>query len=131
MLRPASMAELKQYSTTLEPRLRTLFEHEWMPLVETPVPGGPPRRTVLALQSPRQPTQEGAEPFLFDAPTALFTVIDFYDALNRRREQQGKEPLGPETVTSHQNGQMHSAGCTIPCRTCPRRSWRHATRCRW
>jgi len=108
VFKPSSMEELRQYSTQLEPRLRKLFEHEWMPLIEAPAPGGPPRRTVLALQSPRRGTAVEDPPFFFDAPTALFTVNDFYDALNRRRVDDGKEPINPETVRRYQNGQIDS-----------------------
>ncbi len=108
IFKPTSMVELRQYSAELEPRVRKLFEHEWMPLVEAPAPGGPPRRTVLALQSPRTDAVAGEPPFFFDAPTALFTVNDFYAALNRRREEAGKEPLNEETVYRYQNGQIDS-----------------------
>jgi hypothetical protein len=108
VFRPSSMEQLRRYSTDLEPRLRKLFEHEWMPLVEAPAPGGPPRRTVLALQSPSEGTDVEGAPFFFDAPTALFTVNDFYDALNRRRMDDGKEPINPETVRRYQNGQIGS-----------------------
>ena len=108
LFKPASMTELQQYSREMEPRLRKLFDHEWMPLVEAPAPGGPPRRTVLALQAPREGAPPGERPFFFDAPTALFTVIDFYDALNRRREEDGKEPIGVDTVRRYQNGQIDS-----------------------
>jgi len=108
VFRPSSMDELQRYSRELEPRLRERFEHDWLPLVEAPAPGGPPRRTVLALQSPRSDKVSGGQPFFFDAPTALFTVTDFYNALNRRREDAGKEPLNPETVRRYQNGQIDS-----------------------
>lgn len=33
---------------------------------------------------------------------------DFYDALNRRRQEDGNEPLGPDTVRRYQNGQIDS-----------------------
>jgi hypothetical protein len=62
VFKPASMVELIRYSAELEPRLRNLFEHEWMPLVEAPAPGGPPRRTVLALQAPRAADLESRYP---------------------------------------------------------------------
>lgn len=107
VFRPTSMSELRQYSTEIEPRVRRMFEHQWLPLVDDPAPGGPPRRTVLALQAPRD-GRPGEEPFYFDAPTALFTVNDFYAALNRRRVEDDKEPLNPETVNRYQNGQIDS-----------------------
>ena len=66
---------------------------------------------MLALQAPRAADLQDGQPFFFDAPTALFTVNDFYDALNRRREEQGKEPLNPETVCRCQNGQIDSFFC--------------------
>ena len=108
VFKPASMEQLQQYSRVLEPRLRDLFEHEWMPLVEAPAPGGPPRRTVLALQSLRAAAPPGEKPFFFDAPTALFTVMDFYAALNRRREDEGKAPISADTIRRYQNGQIDS-----------------------
>lgn len=107
VFRPRSMHELRLYSAKIEPKLRALFEHEWRPVVDTPTAGGPPRRTVLALQAPKDPSA-GGEPFYFDAPTALFTVDDFYAALNRRREDQHKVVLDPKTVLKNQNGQIES-----------------------
>lgn len=113
IFRPESMTDLGRYSSQLEPRVREAFEHEWLPLTQAPTPGGPPRRTVLALQSPRpdrfSADRLGAEvPFYFDAPTALFTVNDFYDALNRRRIEANKEPISDATVRRYQNGQIDS-----------------------
>lgn len=108
IFRPRSMAELRRYSAELDQRLRGRFEHAWMPLVDSPTPGGPPRRTVLALQRPLPGRPADEEPFFFDAPTALFTVDDFYAALNRRRAEDGKAPLNPQTVLRYQNGQIDS-----------------------
>lgn len=108
VFRPATIEELRDYSRQVEPVLRQLFEHEWLPVVEAPEPGGPPRRTVLALQAPKDPKLSEERAFFFDAPTALFTVSDFYNALNRRRVDDGKEPISAETVTRYQNGQIDS-----------------------
>jgi hypothetical protein len=84
---PQSMDDLTAYSTEIEPRVRSLFDHDWQPVVPQPEHGAP-RRTVLVVRRRREPitTGEGpTAPFMFDAPTALFTVQDFYAALNRRR----------------------------------------------
>jgi hypothetical protein len=160
VFRPVTISDLHAYSREIEPVLKSLFEHEWLPVVETPLPGGPPRRTVLSLRSPRgsagagrgaigprdlgdratrvatelvglvtrlvpevpfqrisidpgpgvtRTEEQSAEPgFFFDAPTALFTVQDFYAALNRRREDQGKEPIRQDKVLKYQNGQISS-----------------------
>jgi hypothetical protein len=107
---PQSMDDLAVYSTEMEPRVRRLFDHEWQPVVPQPEHGAP-RRTVLVVQRRREPlaTAEGPTvPFMFDAPTALFTVQDFYGALNRRRVDDGAEPLSPQNVLRYQNQQIDS-----------------------
>ncbi|HEY5822187.1 MAG TPA: hypothetical protein VIT20_09440 [Propionibacteriaceae bacterium] len=114
IFRPQTMADLQTYTRTLEPRIRQQFDHDWMPLVDAPKPGGPPRRTVLVVrrplttQAPTTTPDTAEAPFYFDAPTALFTVPDFYLALNRRREQEGKELLTDPTLLRYQNGQIYS-----------------------
>ena len=107
---PRSMADLNDYSTEIEPQVRSLFDHEWQPVVPHPVQGAP-RRTVLVVRRRREPlvTSDGpAVPFMFDAPTALFTVQDFYAALNRRRQDDGAEPLSQQNVLRYQNQQIES-----------------------
>jgi hypothetical protein len=108
IFRPDSMADLAAYSRVIEPRVRKHFDHDWLPVVDQPTAGGPPRRTVLALQTPRSDLARSISPFYFDAPTALFTVSDFYGALNRRRADSGKKILEPDTVMRFQNGQIDS-----------------------
>ena len=110
VFQPQSMADLEAYASRIEPRIRERFEHEWLPLVEEPRPDGPPRRTVLAVRRPIGTPAVGqqSQPFFFDAPTALFTVQDFYAALNRRRTEQHKEPIDDKTQLRYQNGQIDS-----------------------
>ncbi len=109
VFKPQSMDDLRAYTARIEPRIRARFEHEWLPLVEEPLPGGPPRRTVLAIRRPIDAERgQDAQPFFFDTPTALFTVQDFYAALNRRRVDQRKEPLDDQTVLRYQEGQIDS-----------------------
>jgi hypothetical protein len=110
VFQPQSMADLQVYASRIEPRIRARFEHEWLPLVEAPRPDGPPRRTVLAVRRPIGPRAAGqqSQPFFFDAPTALFTVQDFYAALNRRLAEQHKEPIDGKTQLRYQNGQIDS-----------------------
>lgn len=110
VFQPQSMEDLRAYASRIEPRIRDRFVHEWLPLVEAPRPGGPPRRTVLAILRPIDPPAGGQQlqPFFFDAPTALFTVQDFYAALNRRRIEQHKEPIDDKTQLRYQNGQIES-----------------------
>jgi hypothetical protein len=105
-----SMDDLRAYASRIEPQIRQRFEHEWLPIVETPSPDGPPRRTVLAIRRPVDTATTGHEPprLFFDAPTALFTVQDFYAALNRRRIDQHKEPIENGTLLGYQNGQINS-----------------------
>lgn len=108
VLRPGSLRDMHTYSREIEPRLKAIFQQTWLPVVEQPIPGGTPRRTVLALQAPPSSPASGAEPFFFDVPTALFTVNDFYAAMNRRLEEQGKEPIAAEVLVEYQNGQIDS-----------------------
>ena len=110
VFQPQSMDDLRAYAARIEPRIRGRFEHEWLPLVEEPSPDGPPRRTVLAIRRPIDlPSVDQQEPpFFFDAPTALFTVQDFYAALNRRRIEQRKESIDAKTQLRYQNGQIDS-----------------------
>ena len=110
VFQPRSMDDLRAYTSRIEPRIRERFDHEWLPLVEEPLPGGPPRRTVLAIRRPidADGAADQVEPFFFDAPTALFTVQDFYAALNRRRIEQGKEPIDDRTQLRYQEGQISS-----------------------
>jgi hypothetical protein len=68
-----------------------------------------PRRTVLVVRHRREPITTGewpTAPFVFDAPTALFTVQDFYAALNRRRLDDGAEPLSQQSVLHYPNQQI-------------------------
>jgi hypothetical protein len=107
---PRSMDDLSAYSTEIEPRVRSLFDHDWQPVVPQPEHGAP-RRTVLVVRRRREPITTGAgpsAPFMFDAPTALFTVQDFYAALNRRRVDDGAEPLSQQNVLRYQNQQIDS-----------------------
>jgi hypothetical protein len=110
VFQPRSMDDLESYASRIEPRLRERFAHEWLPLVEAPRPDGPPRRTVLVIRQPINARAAGHSfnPFFFDAPTALFTVQDFYGALNRRRIDQHKEPIDDDTQRRYQNGQIDS-----------------------
>lgn len=110
VFKPQSMRDLQLYTSRLEPQIRERFEHVWLPLVEAPRPDGPPRRTVLAIRRPLEASSVGKpfQPFFFDAPTALFTVQDFYAALNRRRVEQHKEPIDDSTQVRYQNGQIDS-----------------------
>lgn len=108
IFRPETMQDLQRYTSKLQQRILDAMQPQWLPLVEQPRPGGPPRRTVLALQSPRADQQHAETAFFFDAPTALFTVEDFYKALNRRREDSGKQPLNEATLCRYQNGQIDS-----------------------
>jgi hypothetical protein len=110
VFQPRSMEDLQAYASRIELRIRERFEHAWLPLVEAPRPDGPPRRTVLAIRRPIAASTVGQEsqPFFFDAPTALFTVQDFYAALNRRRIEQHKEPIDDKTQLRYQNGQIGS-----------------------
>ncbi len=109
IFRPSSMADMRHYMRKLQPVILQRLQPAWMPLVEQPQPDGPPRRTVLALSSPPadQVGHQGQR-FFFDAPTALFTIVDFYAALNRRRSDSGKPPIDDATVERYQNGQIDS-----------------------
>lgn len=110
LFKPETMDDLRMYASQIEPRIRERFEHEWLPLVEEPQPDGPPRRTVLVMRRPIPPpsADQQVQPFFFDAPTALFTVQDFYGALNRRLIEQRKEPIDDKTTLEYQNGQIDS-----------------------
>jgi len=106
VFRPSSMTDMQQYMRHLQPRILATLQPSWLPLVEQPVADGPPRRTVLALQSPSATAD--MDQFFFDAPTALFTIVDFYAALNRRRCDNEKPPLDAATIERYQNGQIDS-----------------------
>ncbi|GAB4115778.1 MAG: hypothetical protein Tsb0027_06470 [Wenzhouxiangellaceae bacterium] len=106
IFRPNSMTDMQQYMRQLQPRILAALRPSWLPLVEQPAPDGPPRRTVLALQEPS--AKANTAQFFFDAPTALFTIVDFYAALNRRRCESEKAPLDEATIQRYQNGQIDS-----------------------
>lgn len=110
VFQPQSMEDLRTYVSRIEPQIRERFEHDWLALVQTPRPNGPPRRTVLAIRRPidKPPASQKSQTLFFDAPTALFTVQDFYAALNRRRIDQHKEPIDDRTQLRFQNGQIDS-----------------------
>lgn len=106
IFKPNSLAELKLYDTVIAPHVRRQYQAE---MVDVTADLGPhvkrSRRTILSLQSPV--AAGGTTPlFLFDAPSTLATVGDFYDAINRQRMSDGKAPLADATVADYQRGQI-------------------------
>jgi hypothetical protein len=110
VFRPRSMNDVQAYASRLAPQIRRRCDEVWLPLVEAPIPGGPPPRRVMALLRPLDapPATNPLRGFYFDAPTALFTVVDFCAALNQRRIEQHMEWIEDNTLITHQNRQMAS-----------------------
>ncbi|NQX12958.1 hypothetical protein HQQ80_15095 [Microbacteriaceae bacterium VKM Ac-2855] len=106
IFQPRSLEELTLYDTVIAPHVRAQYRAE---MVDVTANLGPhvkrSRRTILSLQSPT-PTGGATPWFLFDAPSTLFTVGDFYDAINRQRMSDGKAPLANETIAEYQGGQI-------------------------
>ena len=51
------------------------------------------------------PLTKDLKPFFFDAPTALFTLEDFYSELNRRLEDRHKQPIAQDVILEFQSSQ--------------------------